>query len=69
MRTETIAAELRAQRAKKDVTQADVAKSIGVSVSTLGSWEQRAGISLENAWKLADFYGVSLDELAGRSHV
>lgn len=65
-KAETIAGELRAHRAKKNVTQREVAEAIGANQSTVGMWEQRAGVSLEDAWKLADYYGVSLDELAGR---
>lgn len=65
-KAETIAGELRAHRAKKDVTQREVAEAIGANQSTVGMWEQRAGVSLEDAWKLADYYGVSLDQLAGR---
>lgn len=66
-KAETIAGELRAHRAKKDVTQREVAEAIGANQSTVGMWEQRAGVSLEDAWKLADYYGVSLDQLAGRT--
>lgn len=65
-KAETIAGELRAHRARKDVTQREVAEAIGANQSTVGMWEQRAGVSLEDAWKLADYYGISLDELAGR---
>lgn len=65
-KAETIAGELRAHRAKKNVTQREVADAIGANQSTVGMWEQRAGVSLEDAWKLADYYGVSLDDLAGR---
>lgn len=66
VKSETIAGELRAHRAKRNVTQREVAEAIGANPSTVGMWEQRAGVSLEDAWKLADYYGVSLDELAGR---
>lgn len=63
---EDIAANLRALRARRNVSQAEVAKTIGVNVSTLGAWEQRGGISLDNARALAAYYGVNIDELAGR---
>lgn len=65
-KAEVIAGELRAHRAKKNVTQREVAEAVGANPSTVGMWEQRAGVSLEDAWRLADYYGVSLDELAGR---
>lgn len=66
-RSQIIAAELRAHRARVDETQKEVAENIGVEQSTLSSWENRGGIGLDDAWKLADHYGVTLDVLAGRS--
>lgn len=62
----TIATELRGWRAKKNVSQRELAESIEANPSTVSAWENRAGISLEDAWKVADYYGVSLDDLAGR---
>ncbi len=64
--TETITAELRAQRAKKQVSRRELAEVIESSPSTIRAWESRGGIGLKDAWQLADYYGVSLDELAGR---
>lgn len=66
-KSEIIAAELRAHRARKGGTQREVADAIGVNESTLCAWENRGGIGLDDAWKLADYYGVSIDALAGRS--
>lgn len=68
-RGKTIAAELRGWRAKKNVSQKELAESIEANPSTVSAWENRAGISLEDAWKVADYYGVSLDDLAGRIFV
>lgn len=65
-RADAIARELRANRARKGASQAEVAAAIEANPSTVSAWENRAGISLEDSWKLADFYGISLDELAGR---
>ena len=67
-RNEVTAANLRALRARKNVSQSVVAEAIGVNASTLGIWEQGGGISFEAAQKLADYYGVSLGELAGRTY-
>ena len=44
-----------------------MADAIGVNESTLCAWENRGGIGLDDAWKLANHYGVSIDALAGRS--
>lgn len=65
-KSEIIASEIRAHRARSGETQREVAEAIGVNESTLCSWENRGGIGLDDAWKLANHYGVSLDELAGR---
>lgn len=66
-KSETIAAELRAHRARKGETQREAADAIGVNESTLCAWENRGGIGLDDAWELANHYGVSIDTLAGRS--
>lgn len=63
---ESIAAGLRAQRAKKDVTQSEFGKSVGANPSTVSAWENQGGIGLSDAWAAADYYGCSLDDLAGR---
>ena len=66
-KSEIIAAELRAHRARKGETQREAADAIGVNESPLCAWENRGGIGLEDAWELANHYGVSIDALAGRS--
>ena len=54
-------------REDKDLTQTEVAKIIGTSQSYYASYERgERPISFERAVILADFYGVSLDYLAGR---
>lgn len=63
----TMADNLRGFRARKRMTQADVAKAIGVSTATIINYENGEGsVSYENAWALADLYGVPLCELGGR---
>lgn len=45
-----------------------VAQAIGVTDRTLRNWEEGdSSPNLDQAVKLADFYRVSLDEIAGRS--
>lgn len=63
---EAIAAGLRAQRAKKDVTQREAAEAIGANPSTMSAWENQGCIGFADAWAAADYYGCSLDDLAGR---
>lgn len=66
-RRDRIAGELRAHRAKAQMTQEQVAEICGMDKTSIGKYEQGvAGISYEAMWSLADHYGVSLDELGGR---
>lgn len=65
-RKEAIAAGLRSHRAAKNVSQREFAESVGANPATVSAWENRAGISVEDAWGVADYYGVSIDELVGR---
>ena len=65
-RTECIAAALRGARAATKESQKTVAEVIGTSPSTLSNWEQQGSIGFDDAWALADHYGLTLDELAGR---
>jgi transcriptional regulator with XRE-family HTH domain len=54
-------------RTKKGVTQEEAATSLGVSNKTISKWE--TGVSLpetEYLTGIADYYGVSVDELFGR---
>lgn len=64
---DVVAANLRALRAKKRMTQAEVAEAIGVNANTIGNYENGdSSMSYEAAWKLADLYGVPLCDLGGR---
>ena len=63
-------ANLRALRARKHVSQGEVAAAIGVSSNTVSNYE--LGNTSPNyivTWKLADYYGVTLDEIGGRTLV
>lgn len=71
---DTIAARLRELRRIKsakddrDVSRREVAEAIGVSVASVSNWESgTTAVDLEDAWKLADYYGVTMGELAGRT--
>lgn len=62
-----MADNLRGLRAKKRMTQAEVAEAVGVSTNTITNYENGEGsVSYETAWKLADLYGVPIAELGGR---
>lgn len=65
----TLAANLRALRAKKRLSQSQVAKAIGVNAQTIINYESESAPNtptLETAWGLCDLFGVTLDELGGR---
>lgn len=57
--------ELRKERCE---TQVQVAEALGIAESHYQVYERGASLpNLENAWKLADHFGVSIDYLVGRS--
>ena len=68
-KAETIAGSITALRAKSRLTQRELSEKVGVSQGTVANWEQSGSIKLEDAWKLADFFGVPLCEVAGRVEV
>ena len=59
---------LRELRKEKKETQVQVAQAVGLVEQHYQKFERGVNLpSLENAWKLADHFGVSLDYLVGRS--
>lgn len=55
---------LKAERAKKGISQKELAKHIGVSQQTIGSWETgRTEPSQEMLKALASFFDISIDYL------
>jgi len=62
-----LATRLRMERARIDKTQADVAKDVGITAPMLCQYESGERIpTLQTLGLLADYYGTSLDYLAGR---
>lgn len=64
-----VAESLRMLRARNGVSQTELADAIGVNKSTLSSWERYGCLKLLDAVKLAEYYGVTLDELSGRKPI
>lgn len=61
-----IGARMAELRKQKDLSQTDFAKAIGVSREMIGRYERDEVMpSIEEAKKIADALGVSLDYLAG----
>lgn len=61
---------LKAQRELAGLTQGELAKQTGLSQATISRWEDDMRIpNIENCLLLANFYGISLDELIGREYI
>lgn len=60
--------ELRRLRKERGLYQSDVAASLNVAQPTVASWENGTRIpDADKILALADYFGVSIDEIFGRS--
>lgn len=60
---------LRYQREINGYTQSALAKATGLSQQLISWWEAGKGLpNIDFCVRLADFYGITLDELVGRDH-
>ncbi len=58
---------LKAHRENMDMTQSQLASATGITQQTISLWElNKTTPKIEYCEILADFYGISLDELVGR---
>lgn len=58
---------LKIQRKQYGISQLELAKRTGISQQNINRWEKGTVIpNIDFCVKLADFYGISLDELVGR---
>lgn len=65
---EAFATALRVERARRNLSQAEVAEAVGTTPSAICNYEQgRRMPSVQTLAKFADFFGVSLDRMAGRT--
>ena len=54
-------------RIEKELSQRELAEATGISQQAISFWEQdKRTPKMDDCIKLADFYGISLDELVGR---
>ena len=59
--------ELKQHRETRNLSQIELAKATGISQQAISLWEKDLREpSIQNCVLLADFYGVSIDELIGR---
>lgn len=68
--TKAFAERLKKARGQKQLSQAELAKAVGVSAATISSYETSNGTkipSLDKAAAIAEHLGVSLDYLSGVS--
>lgn len=55
---------LKELRARKDVTQEQAARDLGVSTQTYNAWEKDiSGVAISKVIKVADYFGVQLGEI------
>ena len=55
-------------RMEKKLSQRDLAQATGISQQAISFWEQdKRTPNMDDCIKLADFYGITLDELVGRT--
>ena len=59
---------LKYHRESNGLSQSELAKQTGLKQQMISWWEAGKGLpNIEFCVKLADYYGISLDELVGRS--
>ena len=59
---------LKYQREKLNISQLELSKKIGTSHQNVGRWERGEVLpNIDFCVKLAEFYGITLDELVGRN--
>lgn len=59
--------ELKAQRILNNLSQNDVAKKTGIKQANISRWETNKSLpSIEHCEILANFYGITIDELIGK---
>lgn len=65
-----IAQRIKDSMKNEKLTQVQLAKAIGVGQSSVSDWlNSKSEPSIDNLWKLADFFDVSIDFLVGRKEI
>ena len=63
----TVGEALREKRIERGKSQVQLAKETGISQQNISRWEKGQMLpSIEFCIALADYYGITLDELVGR---
>ena len=67
---ETYGKALKYQREASGLTQTQLAERTGISQESISRWENNLVLpNIDFCIKLADFYGITLDELVGRDGI
>lgn len=60
---------IKSQREASGLSQSALAKEVGISQQKISYYESgKHSPTIEDCIKLADFYGITLDELVGRNN-
>lgn len=55
---------LKELRARKNKTQIQVAKDLGISYQTYNAWEQNlSNVGISKVYALAEYFGVTVDDI------
>lgn len=64
---EYLRAHIKALRKSKGLSMEKLAEEIDSNKTTIARWEYgERQPTIENLWKMADFFDISIDELVGR---
>ncbi len=64
---ETISESIKAARKNSGLSQGELANKIDVTHSCISFWENGVNVpNVRDVWKMADEFGMSIDELIGR---
>lgn len=64
----TFAENLKAMRKEEKLSQSEIADAVGTTQKSVSKWEnKKTEPSIDDLWKLADFFGVTIDLLCGRA--
>ena len=62
--------EIKSYRKSLNLSQEQLAKATGISQQAISFWEQNKRTpNMDDCIILADFFGITLDELVGREHI
>ena len=68
MEENVIGKTMKEYRLAQHLTQKELAAKIGATHASISFWENGVNIpNVRDCWKIADVFGISIDELVGRT--